>query len=650
MQAISELAESTLKELSGVENWKAFLNSAAWQYKYSFEDQVLIYAQRPDARACADFDTWSQKLKRRINRGAKGIALLRERGNQFYLDHVFDVSDTNRGINGVDIKLWQYDNKYFDAVKETLENRFGEFWYPSLDVADSVICTARNIVSDGKADYLSDLEYVKTDSFLEEYDDLNLDKKFQELAENSVAYMTMVRLGVDAENYFTFEDFMQIADYNTVESISVLGNAVSSFSEEILREINSTIVAEINSERQNSEKFAENKVTDYNVVEEKTMEIKTEGVEEYDRDNLQERERDSDSEFGSTEERTDHRQIRNDEEEISEAEPTEPLLDDDAERDTDGASVRNRPNSERTGGTDDTENGEIGGRGREAQSRESSEVDRSDEQFQTFRRRGSIETTGSQLSLFDLDYSSDIQSDMQREAERLNNIRPAFSIPQQVIDTVLCDGTHHKESIITIVSEFSKDKSLEDKVTFLKDHYKTDGKGFVLDGKQISTWWNNEGITISYGNTVETGNKQHLSWEDAARRIDELLDMGRFASTDILLQVDDYIYTKTAEKFLFIYRDLNYDDYPELFSMFADEAFEQHGGFPETAKRIKVFLKTSAGLDVTKTAVQKLCDLYDEHKDVVRFKYIALILCQQRKVNELTCLKDSLELKNTQMK
>ena len=145
---------------------------------------------------------------------------------------------------------------------------------------------------------------------------------------------------------------------------------------------------------------------------------------------------------------------------------------------------------------------------------------------------------------------------MQREAERLNNIRPAFSIPQQVIDTVLCDGTHHKESIITIVSESSKGKSLEDKVAFLKDHYKTDGKGFVLDEKQISTWWNSDGITISYGNTVETVNKHHLSWEDVARRIDELLDMGRYASTDVLLQVDDFIYSKTAENFWFMYRDV----------------------------------------------------------------------------------------------
>ena len=127
---------------------------------------------------------------------------------------------------------------------------------------------------------------------------------------------------------------------------------------------------------------------------------------------------------------------------------------------------------------------------------------------------------------------------------------------------------------------------------------------------------------VIIGNTVENGNKHLLSWEDAARRIDELLDMGRFASTDVLLQVDDYILTKTAENFWYMYRDLNYEDYPELKDLFTNEVFERKGGFPDEVARLKEFLKTSEGLDVVKTATQKVCDRYDENKKVVRFRYI----------------------------
>ena len=624
LQLITELANTTSKELSNVDNWIAFLNSASWQYKYSFEDQVLIYAQRPDARACADFETWNEKLKRRINRGAKGIALLRERGADFYLDHVFDVSDTYKGIRGVDIKLWEYDDKYDDAIIETLENTFGELKV-NTTLVDSIICAAHNAVEDNKADYLSELKYAKENSFLADIDDLNIDVEFQQTAEVSVAYMVMQRMGLHPEEVFDSTDFRHIIDFSSVEAISVLGNAVSEISEQALREISSTITAERKKEIIQAKNFAENENQQYNVIKDENAnenQIQNERTDDDGRDNIQKRERDTDTELGSTEEQPSDRQIRDDEKEISETEPQKPLLGDDAQRDIDGTPARDRQDSERASGTDDAENGIVGGREREPESTEPAEVDRTYEQPQTFRRRGSSETVSSQLSLFDLVDDSNIQEDMQREAERLNNIRPAFSIPQQVIDTVLCDGTHHKESIITIVSEFSKDKSIEDKVAFLRDHYKTDGKGFVLDEKQISTWWNNDGITISYGNTVETGNKHHLSWEDAARRIDELLDMGRFASTDILLQVDDFIYSKTAEKFWDIYRDLNYDDYPELNRLFTDEVFQKYGGYPESTKRVKEFLKTSAGLDITKTEVQKLCDMYDEHKDVVRFKYM----------------------------
>ena len=289
LQKIYVLSHNTSNSLCSYENWTAFLRSAAWQYKYPFEDQILIYAQRPDAKACADFDTWNGKhFNRRINRGAKGIALLRENGNGYYLDHVFDVSDTNRHINGIEVRLWQYDDKYYEAVTETLQNRYGDFWYESKHISDTLLCTGQNIVLDSKEDYLHELKYVKENSFLEGYDDLNIDKIFQQVAETSVAYMTMVRMGLEPDDYIVREDFEGIWDFNTPETISVLGSAVSSFAEEILREVQSTITAEKIAEKNNAKFFAEQNQPQYNIDrEQEPINNNTERTENYDRNHLQ---------------------------------------------------------------------------------------------------------------------------------------------------------------------------------------------------------------------------------------------------------------------------------------------------------------------------------------------------------------------------
>ena len=622
LQLITELAHNTSKELSNVSDWMAFLDSAAWQYKYSFEDQVLIYAQRPDARACADFETWNEKLHRSINRGAKGIALLRERGNKFYLDHVFDVSDTNRHIRGVEIKLWEYSDKYDDAIIETLENTFGELKVTTT-LTDAIICAAHNAVEDNKADYLSDLKYAKDDSFLADLDDFNIDVEFQQTAEASVAYMVMQRLGLHPEEVFDNEEFRHIVDFSSVEAISVLGNAVSEISEQALREISSTITAERKKEINQAKIFAENKNQQYNVIKDENIpptQIQNERTDNDGRDNIQERERDTDTELGSTEERTPDRQIWDDAEEIPKTEQTQPILGDDAERNIDGTPARDRQDSERASGTDDAENGIVGGRERETESGEPAEVDRTYEQPQTFRRRGSAETVSSQLSLFDLIENEDVAVSMAREAERLTNTRPAFSISQEIIDKVLSDGTNEKESLLMISAEFSKNKPLADKVEFLKNHYGIDGKGFIFDERKVTAWWNKDGMRISYGSSTRDNFTQELSWEDVARRIDELLDIGRFAPTDVLIQIPEYLYNRTADRFWDMRRDMNFDEYPELNNLFTDSVYNSTGSYPDNVSRIEAYLKTPKGLDDVNELMKKICALYDENSDIVRFR------------------------------
>ena len=616
LQNISALSNEIGKSLADYENWTAFLKSAAWQYKYPFQDQILIYAQRPDATACASIDIWNKQLKSWINRGAKGIALLREGDRGQYLDYVFDISDTHS--NNAPVRLWQYNSRFDGAIIETLENSFGELKSKN-SITDAVISAAQNAVEDSKADYLSELKYAKENSFLDGLDELNIDVEFQQTAETSIAYTVLQRLGINADEVFEREDFPHIMNFNTIPALSVLGNAVSSISEETLRNISETIRAEVREEINARKNFAEKENAVYNEVKEKDAPtINNERTDNYDRDNIHGSKRVSDTELDSTADRSPDRQIRTDAEEIPQKSQTEPIHELDDNRQNNGASAGSTDISDRADTEDNQGDGTNRGRERGTESERPDDVDGTDEQPTPFSGRNRTAGGSLQLSLLDLIPTEEQQREtVQRAAHEI--FGAAFSIPRQIIDEVLCDGTNDKESIIEICIEFSKDKAVESKAEFLKSLYKTDGKGFIFDGRKVSAWWNNEGIRISYGNTANINTAQLISWEDAAKRIDELLNLGRFAPKDTLLQMESYEYKKAADTFWYTKRELNFDDYPELREMFKDEWFD--GGFPDSTERIAEILKTSAGLDEIKTITQKLSDMYDENSDITQFRW-----------------------------
>lgn len=521
LQSISALSNEIGKSLADYENWTAFLKSAAWQYKYPFQDQILIYAQRPDATACASIDVWNKRLKFWINRGAKGIALLREGNRGQYLDYVFDISDTH-SLDNTRVQLWRYNSRFDEAIIETLENSFGELKSKS-SITDAVISAAQNAVEDSKSDYLSELKYAKENCFLDGLDELNIDVEFQQTAEVSIAYIVLQRLGINADNIFEREDFPHIMNFNTPETLSVLGNAVSSISEETLRGISETIRAEVREEIQNRKIFAEKENAVYNEVKEKDAStINNERTDNYDRDNIHTSERVSDTELDSTTDRSTDRQIRTDAEEIPQKSQTEPIHELDDNGQDNGASAGNTDISDRADTEDSSGIGTDRGRERGTESERPDDVDGADEQPTPFSGRSRTAGGGLQLSLFDLIPTEEQQREtVQRAAHEI--FGAAFSMPQQIIDEVLCDGTNDEDSIIEICIEFSKDKSVESKAEFLKNLYKTDGKGFVLDGRKVSAWWNTDGIRISYGDRANTSTAQLISWEDAAKRIDELL-------------------------------------------------------------------------------------------------------------------------------
>ena len=240
LQIVKEMAaQEALSITSNTERYMAFLRTTANNYKYDFQEQLLIHSQKPNATACAEIDTWN-KLGRWVNKGTKGIALLIDRDVPYKLRYVFDLSDTNSRA-GREVNLWQLQDRYQEAVQEALSNSYGEA--AANNFPGFLMEIAGNVVDDNMDDYISTLEAVKAGSLLEELDELNTKQWLKQPLINSVAYMLMTRCGYDADALYTFEDFAQVLDFNTHETIGVLGVAASDISETVLREIEVTVRA-----------------------------------------------------------------------------------------------------------------------------------------------------------------------------------------------------------------------------------------------------------------------------------------------------------------------------------------------------------------------------------------------------------------------
>lgn len=619
LQLISELSKETYKNLPDFENWTAFLSTAAWQYKYPFADQLLIHAQRPNAKACASIELWNNKLHRWVNKGAKGIALLRERENKYYLDYVFDIADTN-SFYGNEVKLWQYDDKYSDAIIETLTNTFGELEDTS-SVVYAVMSAAHNAVEDNKSDYLAELKYAKENSFLEDLDEYNIDVEFQKTAENSISYLILERLGYNPLDFFDREDFPHIMDFNSPSALSLLGNAVSSISEQALREIAETIRAEVKKERQQQRFFAKSQNAEYNIDTEKTINANNSDEErtvDYGRndDNLQAGGRISDTQSRSADGGQTDRQIRNDAENISNEAPQQPIHSDEVTGNADGTPLGDRHGSETASRADSGKDGTGGEHHGGTESERPVEVDRTNEQPFTFSGRNRDYGGSEQLSLFPLISE---QQDIIREAER-RTFGSAFSVSQQIIDEMLSSGGNGTDSVLEICVEFSKNKPLADKVEFLKDEYKTGGKGFVFQGVNISFWWDEDGIRVSQGKSAKTSDEL-ITWEQAAKRIDELLELGRYAPKETLDRMEDFELTRAATAFWYMHKDVNYDDFPELKTLFEESWFK--GGYDESISRIKNLLKAKNGYESLNISLSLLNEAYKKDSNVMRFRLYA---------------------------
>ena len=243
-ELISELYDRTCKTVvSNPQSWQKFLESACRNYKLRFDEQLLIFAQRPDATAVLEIERWNTSFGRWVNKGAKGIAVFEDadRSRQ-RLTHYFDISDTHESRYSRPVPLWNMRDEYDASVIETLESTFGELENKS-SLSNAVMSAAQNAAEDNLPDYLNDLVYISEDSFLEELSEDMIASLYKKVVTNSVAYMMMSRLGINAEEYFEADDFRDVTNFNTQDTLNALGIATSDIAEMGLSEISKTVMA-----------------------------------------------------------------------------------------------------------------------------------------------------------------------------------------------------------------------------------------------------------------------------------------------------------------------------------------------------------------------------------------------------------------------
>ena len=223
------------------QNWCEFLSSACYNYRLRFDEQLLIFLQRPDATAVLEFEKWNKRFNRKINRNAKGIAVFAD-VERTKIKHYFDISDTNENELSRPVPIWKYKDEYENDVIETFENTFGALSNKN-DIVDAVMSAADNAVEDNTVDYVAELPNIKNDSFLEELDDDSISTIYRRVIKNSVAFMVLTRLGINANEYFSREDFEDAVNFNTTETLNALGYATSDITEIALNEVSKTVLS-----------------------------------------------------------------------------------------------------------------------------------------------------------------------------------------------------------------------------------------------------------------------------------------------------------------------------------------------------------------------------------------------------------------------
>ena len=747
---ITEMYRHTQERVTAPREWQRFLRAAGYNYKLSFDDQLLVYAQRPDATAVLEIERWNKQFGRWVNKGATGIAVFdKEYAGRSRLKHYFDISDTHESRFFRPVPIWSVRPEQEADIIEALENSFGEM-ESKTDFASALLSTAKNAVEDNIHDYLSELRYCKENSFLEELDDFNVEVQYRRALENSIGYMLLSRCGIDAGAYFEDDDFRCVTDFNTPETLNALGVATGDIGKMCLAQIARTVQSLVKNQNRT---FAPPQVQRYNDGENRNTERSFEyGTDLYNAGRLQSAEPSAPAGSGSN-----PWEVRIAAPEVSQGEPQSDLHESadigQAERPSDGG----RADGAYPSGADDARDGESRGRDGADESDRSDEMGRADEQHPTLgggsdsdgtdlqlndenddESAGISETelpalldeklimavianrdddlkykkqqielffsihsdegeraeylktayqdrfteiirdgvrigyrpqengllmwegaylsrtkesvfswsliagwtaqlidkkeyfintdikglktqNAQQMSLFDFD---SFDAPVQADGSEQTTLFPRAQLSQQVIDEALCIGANDEHSRLIICAYFAKDK--DDNARFLQEHYDINGAGFYLGSRRYSLWYNADGIRIAEGESANRSSATLITWELAAKRIRELLDMGRYMPQSELARVDDYEIDTLSEQIALTARDFSEEAVAAGFAPTIRLALSSKGGFPEIEKQIAGLLRDPEMLGKIVEEWSAFVTAHDENRDLMRFQHYRL--------------------------
>ena len=548
-QLITELYRRTgVAVAKNPQAWQGFLSSACRNYKCRYDEQLLIYAQRPDAVAVAKLETWNRQFKRWVNKDSKGIAVFDPKGRRNTLKYYFDVSDTHEGYYGSrPVPIWQMDERYEQAVMERLSDRFGDV--ESTDLASALMETAKNAVEDNLQDYFSQLKDCTKDSFLEELDDFNIEVIYRRLAANSVAFMLISRCGLDTNEFFDRDDFADIVNFNTPATINAIGVATSDIAEMALREISQSIRNVQMAEKDQNRTFAQRTQAQYDKGRQQPERseynernhLQQTGGLSYSRPNITDRARAS------------AWQVRFDAQGLSGEAQTSDLSQPADIGQAERASARGRADSTPEVGASDEAALSRAGRDRGTERESTDAVGRTDEQHPQPSGGSDTDRTDLQVSVAKEDEvrvnlpTVDEQIEMIAKAE--DEKASAFAISKEDIDSVLQKGSGVADGKYRIYRQFQKGEDRQKNIEFLKNEYGTGGGTHIFpDGFSGHSWHDSKGLAIDRNGTY-TNHDLVLKWSQVEKRLRELIKDNRYLNPKEKEHYADYLESVSAPQY-----------------------------------------------------------------------------------------------------